>query len=210
MISSSTVFDAEGNPHTIRTVRTKRRAEGHAHDGKLYVAGCQLLDPPRTSDGEPYVSYPSTTDNAVPRRVLRIQDADYIQLFEQADDYVFHNAQHDAFTEPMRSYIRLCMQHHALPEKVVTSERGREMTKQRWMYQALDFAKVPILTKAQEDQLLRAAFTAKESRDARQKGIAEEVMRYYEHAGWTVELVRPYRRQKNDKHSDVTQLVGSI
>lgn len=195
VISTSTVHDREGVAHTIRTLRQKRRAEGHAHDGQLYVTACPLMHPPRTADGEPYVSHPAASDAAATFRILRVRDATYLEMFAMADDYVMRNAEHDAFTEPLKSYVKMATEHAALPSNVVTTERQRTMTKERWMYQGLDYAKVPELTPEQRDQLLRAAYTARESDDPAQREASDEVMRYYEHAGWSVELIRPYRRR---------------
>lgn len=196
MISTSTVHDQDGKPHTIRTLREKRRAEGFVYDGQLCVIECPLMDPPRTPDGERYVPHPATTDAAAPLRLLRVRDATYLEMFEVADDYVVPNAEHSAFPEPLRSYVKMATKHAALPKHVVTTERQRTMTKERWLYQGLDYAKVPLLSPDQSDQLLRAAYTANAAHDPVQREAGQDVMRYYHNAGWTVETIRPYRRRR--------------
>lgn len=178
--------------HTINSYRMKSRPSGIAYDGQLYP--CNLPVVPNKEDDKPVIYVNSTIGKLVKRFIVH-QELTYKNFFDIVNDYVKSGLGIETLREPFKNYASVLKNHINIPSTVILSD-DRIIPREQWLYNGVSISKPKELCENQIQQLTTAAFWINNSDDKILKDKCLEILEYYNQAGHTAKIKRPYVHRK--------------
>lgn len=179
---------------SITSIRAKIRADGVIYNGALHPNALPAIPLSRFAEDGKIIIDTENTAGIVMKRYLVHQELSYEEYFQRAFMYINSSYSVQCVPQPLCEYIDVARRYPVITTMVMT-DAGKEVTRERWLFQGISIARPSEITPDQITQLLTAAYWS-HVKNSEYKIVADEIVNFYNDAGYQTILKRPYN--KND------------